>query len=299
MSFLNRKIREEALLKRINAAKRITRYTQFLIGVFSVALSFNLFMLPNNIVYGGVSGLSIITKKLFNIDPSNFILMSSIVLLLLSLALLGKKSTAKTLIGSLLFPLLVKLTLPLVDIIDLNTNDMLLISICGGVLNGFGAGLIFKAGFTTGGTDILNQIVSKYFKVSIGKAMLMTDGLIVIGGGFVFGPQMVLYAMIVLYIISLMADKVILGISQSKAFYIMTSKEEEVKEFILDNVSHGMTVLDAHGGYSGNKQKVLMCVIPTKEYFKFKEGVSLIDSGAFFVVTDAYEVVGGAFKKTP
>lgn len=299
MSFFNRKNREDALLKRINATKRITRYMQCLIGIFFVALSFNLFMLPNNIVYGGVSGLSIITKKLFDIEPSTFIFMSSIVLLSLSFIFLGKKNTARTLVGSLLFPILVKLTLPLVDVIDLKTNDLLLISIFGGVLNGFGAGLIFKAGFTTGGTDILNQIVSKYFKVSIGKAMLMTDGLIVVAGGFVFGPQMVLYAMIVLYIISLMADKVILGVSQSKAFYIMTSKEEEVKEFILDNVSHGMTVLDAHGGYSGNKQKVLMCVIPTKEYFKFKEGVSLIDSGAFFVVTDAYEVVGGAFKKTP
>jgi uncharacterized membrane-anchored protein YitT (DUF2179 family) len=299
MSVFKRSEKEANILSTIQTKNRIPRYTQALIGLFFVALAFNLFMLPNNIVYGGVSGLSIVGYDLFKIEPATFIFIASIILLLLSLIFLGKKSTARTLVGSLLFPLFVKITVPIADLIDLKDIDLLLVSIFGGVMSGFGSGLIFKAGFTTGGTDILNQIVAKYFKVSIGKAMLMTDGLIVLIGGFVFGVQMVLYAIIVLYIISIMADKVILGISQSKAFYIVTSKEKEVREFILENLSHGMTILDAHGGYSGNKQKVLMCVIPTKEYFKFKEGVRIIDEEAFFVVTDAYEVVGGAFKRTP
>ncbi|MFA5602737.1 MAG: YitT family protein [Bacilli bacterium] len=299
MSIFKRKEKDSGILNIINTKNRIGRYTQTLIGIFFVALSFNLFMLPNNIVCGGVSGLSIIGHDMFDIEPATFIFIASIILLLSSLVFLGKKNTARTLVGSLLFPLFVKITVPLVDLINLKDIDLLLVSIFGGVMSGFGAGLIFKSGFTTGGTDILNQIVSKYFKVSIGKAMLINDGLIVLIGGFVFGAQMVLYAIIVLYIISIMTDKVILGISQSKAFYIVTSKEKEVRAFILENLSHGMTVLDAHGGYSGDKQKVLMCVIPTKEYFKFKEGVSIIDNEAFFVVTDAYEVVGGAFKKTP
>ena len=102
-----------------------------------------------------------------------------------------------------------------------------------------------------------------------------------------------MYSLITLYIISVMTDKVILGISQSKAFYIITEHETAVKQFILKHLNHGVTVLDGRGGYTGNHQKVIMCVIPTKEYFMFKEGIHQIDKNAFFVVTDAYEVSGG------
>ena len=89
-----------------------------------------------------------------------------------------------------------------------------------------------------------------------------------------------------------MTDKVILGISQSKAFYIITEHETDVKKFITQNLSHGVTVLEARGGYTGNMEKVIMCIVPTKEYYLFKEGIRMIDEHAFFIVTDAYEVFG-------
>ena len=95
-----------------------------------------------------------------------------------------------------------------------------------------------------------------------------------------------------MYIIGIMTDKVILGISESKSFYIITEHETEVKKYILHNLSHGVTVLEARGGYTGNMLKVIMCIIPTKEYFKVKEGIKTIDPNAFFLVTDAYEVSG-------
>ena len=159
---------------------------------------------------------------------------------------------------------------------------------------GFGLGLIFKAGYTTGGSDILNQIVSKYFKISIGNSMYFTDGLIILCGIFAFGWIKLMYSIISLYIVSIMTDKVILGTSESKAFYIITSHETAVKKYIMEYLNHGVTVLDAHGGFTGNNQKVIMCIIPTKEYFLVKEGLHEIDKEAFFVVTDAYEVSGGA-----
>jgi uncharacterized membrane-anchored protein YitT (DUF2179 family) len=96
-----------------------------------------------------------------------------------------------------------------------------------------------------------------------------------------------------MYIISIITDRVILGISKSKAFYIITEHETEIKKFITQNLSHGITVLEARGGYTGNMQKVIMCIIPTKEYYLFKEGIEMIDKNAFFIVTDAYEVSGG------
>jgi len=103
-----------------------------------------------------------------------------------------------------------------------------------------------------------------------------------------------IYSIISLYIVSIMTDKVVLGISQSKSFYIITEQEDLVKEFLVSQLKHGVTVLDGKGGYTGNKQRVIMCIVPTKEYFLVKEAIREIDKNAFFLVTDAYEVFGGA-----
>ena len=196
--------------------------------------------------------------------------------------------------GSLLYPVFVELTSWIVKYIDLGSTETVVVVLFGAVISGVGFGLIFKSGFTTGGTDILNQIVSEKAKVSIGKSMIFTDGVIIVSSLFVFGWQKFIYSIINMYIISVMTDKVILGISSSKTFYIITEREDEVKKFILDYLSHGITVLEARGGYTNSKQKVIMCTIPTKEYFKAKEGIHAIDKEAFFIVTDAYEVYGGA-----
>lgn len=284
---------DENIIKEIYKKGRLKRWAGFLLGVLIVAIAYNLFLLPAKVVYG-VGGLGIIFNSLFKIDPSLVILLSSVILLFLSLILLGKEETKKTVIGSLLYPVFVKLTSSVGQIVDLSNTDPLLIVLFGAVISGFGLGLIFKAGFTTGGTDILNQIVSKYFKMSMGNSMFFTDGIIILSSVFVFGWTKIMYSIISLYIISIMTDKVILGISNSKAFYIITDHEEEVKKFVLKHLSHGVTILDAKGGFTGQNQKVIMCIIPTKEYFIAKEGIHEIDSNAFFVVTDAYEVSGGA-----
>ena len=291
--FKKKKILDENILKMIKGKDRFKRYSLFIIGVLLVAIAYNLFMLPSEVVYG-VGGIGVILKKLFDIDPSITIMIGSILLLILSFALLGKEKTMNSVVGSLLYPVFVKLTENVGNYIELSNTEPLIIVIFGAVISGFGLGMIFKAGFTTGGTDILNQIVAKYGKTSMGNAMFMTDGLIVASGVFVFGWTKVMYSVISLYIISIMTDKVILGISESKAFYIITEHETDVKKFILNHLSHGVTVLDGRGGFTGNHQKVIMCIIPTKEYFIAKEGIHAIDPNAFFVVTDAYEVSGGA-----
>ncbi len=291
--FKKSKLLDENILTQIYHKSRVKRYLQFIIGLFLVAVSFNLFLSPNNLVAGGVSGVAIITRHFFGLDPSIFVFISSVILLIISYFLLGKEKTAGSVLGTLLFPLFIKLTSNIDVYLDIDNTQLLLSAIFGGVVQGFGAGLIFKAGFTTGGTDIINQIISKYAKVSIGASMLLSDGLIVLSGVFVFGPTKLLYAMIVLYIITVMTDKVILGISDSKAFYIITDEEDKVKEFILKYLNHGVTIFNAKGGYTKEHQNVLMCVVPTKEYFKLKEGIHEIDPEAFFVVTDSYEVFGG------
>lgn len=284
---------DDNIIKRIYQRGRLKRYTQFIVGLFLVAAAFNVFILPMKITYG-VSGIGVILNNQFGYDPSIVIFIGAAILLALSYFLLGKEKTASSVVGSFLFPVFVRLTATLPESITVSTQDPMLLTIFGAVISGFGLGLIFKAGFTTGGTDILNQIVSKYFKMSIGNSMIFTDGLIIVLGVSVFGFNKMMYSLISLYIISVMTDKVILGISQSKMFYIITDHESAVKKFILEHLSHGVTVLEGSGGFTGNRQKVIMCIIPTKEYFLAKEGIHSIDPDAFFVVADAYEVSGGA-----
>ena len=273
---------------------RIKELIEFIIGCFLVALAFNLFMSPNNLVAGGVSGFSLILKHFFGLNPSTIISVANVFLIILSFLVLGKEKTKATILGSILFPIFVSLTEHLSTYISFKESEMILIAVFGGVLQGLGAGLIFRAGYSTGGTDILNMIVSKIFKISLGNSMFFTDGTIIIIGAFVFGFNHLMYSFIILYLISTLTDKVVLGISDSKAFYIITSKEKEVKDFVINELKHGVTEFNAKGGFNSENQTVLMSVVPTREYYKLKEGIHNIDKNAFFVAMDSYEVKGGA-----
>ena len=293
MFFKKKKVFDDNFIKNINKKGRIIRAAQFLTGVTIVALAFNLLVLPSKIVYG-MNGVGVMLNSIYSIDPSIVILIGSSILLILSYFTLGKMKTINSILGTLSVPILIKLTENINHYVVINQDDALLIVLMGAALTGFGLGLVFKSGFSTGGTDILNQIVSKYFKMSLGNAMFFTDGLIIVCGIFVFGWTNFMYSILSLYIISIMTDKVVLGISDSKAFYIITEHETDVKRFITQYLNHGVTVFDVRGGYTGNNKKMIMCIIPTKEYYLFKEGISNIDPKAFFVVTDSYEVSGGA-----
>lgn len=276
-------------LNKINNQDLIYRYILLFIGSTIVAFSYNLFFLRNNIVGFGLSGLSIVVKE-FGVDSNLFILISSIILLIISFIILGKEQTKSSVIGSLLYPLMIYLTKPLSLTIDLEDTSLLLCAIFGAVISGIGYGIIYKTGFTTGGSDVVNQILTKYLKISTGSAMLFTDGLIVLSSKLVYTWQMVMYGIIILYIVSTISDKVIIGVSQTKAFYIVTEKDKEVKEFLNSLGDTGVSVFDIRGGYTNEKKKMLFSVIPTREYYILKEGLKEIDPDAFFLVTDGYEM---------
>lgn len=281
------------ILEKVEAKDKLKRYFELVIGILLIAIAFNLFLLPNELVFGGVSGLSIIVSKFITIDASTFIMIASLLLLVVSFLVLGKNDTKASIVGSILFPIFVNITANIGEYIKLDTGNVLLSAVFGGIIYGFGSGLVFKAGFTTGGTDIINQILSKYLHMSMGNAMLISDGLIVVLGGFFFGATKLMYALIVIYIIGLMTDKILLGISNSKAFYIITNEDEKIRDYLLNELHHGVTIFSVKGGYTHKKDEVILCVVPTREYYRVKEGIHEIDSEAFFVVCDAYEVSGG------
>ena len=273
--------------------KKIKRYGSFILGCLLVAISYNAFLASHDLVPGGISGLAIILNHLFGINNALFVFLVGIFLLVISHFLLGKEKTKYSVLGTIIFPIFLELTVGITKIFTINESQLLLASLFGGVIYGVGLGMILKAGFTTGGTDIINQILSKYLKISMGKAILITDGIIVTASAIVFGPIHLMYSVLVLYILSIMSDRIILGISDSKAFFIVTEQDDLVKDYVLSELGHGATIFKAKGGLNKENQNVLLCVLPTKDYYKLREGINAIDKEAFFVATDAYGVYGG------
>lgn len=289
----------DEIMNLLTKKNRLKRYAFLVIGCFLTAFAFNVFFAPNNIVTGGVSGVSIIVKNVFGISTSTFITITYIVLLILSFFTLGKEKTKYSLMGSILYPLFVRLTENAATLIEFDVNNILLVVIFGALLNGLGGGLTFKYGFSTGGSDIICLIMSKYLKISIGDAIKTLNFIIIISSGFFIGGpgvlyawENVMYAIIAVYIISILNDKVLLGVSSSKAFYIITEHETDVKRFLITQLSKGVTVLEARGGYTGDMKKVLMCAIPTKQYFLVKEGILKIDKDAIILINDVYQSAG-------
>lgn len=271
--------------------KKIFNFLILLIGATLVALSFNLFLLPNNII-SGFSGLSVIANNLWGIKPSLFIFISYVIILILSFIILGFDKTKNSIIGSILYPILVEITSYITPYFDLNNVELIVMAVCGSLLSGFGSGLVYKVDYSTGGSDVVNQILSKVLKKPIGTCMLITNGVIISLGFLTFGINAVIYSIIAVFIMSVVIDKVMIGISASKTFGIITQNETEVKKFLSTKLSHGVTVLDARGGYTGNMIKMIMCVVPTREYMIVKEGILNIDNEALILVSDVYEVLG-------
>ncbi|MDO5569279.1 MAG: YitT family protein, partial [bacterium] len=220
------------------------RFCFFVISLFISAIGFNLLDKPNNIVTGGTSGLSIIVNHLFNIEPSTFIIVASILFIILGFIFLGFNKTIKSIVGALLFPIFIKATSDISTYITLNNISLFLISIYSGVISGITTGIIIKQNFSSGATQIIYQIINKYFKISLGNAIFIANILVISISCIIFGLSTSLYGVISLYISSLITDKIILGISDNKTFLIITSKDKEIKEIITKQLKHNLTIID-------------------------------------------------------
>ena len=276
-------------LKKKKVGKRIT---MLVVSLFFSAIVYNLFLLPVNLVTGGAGGIATITNYVYGIDPALMILIISITCALLSLMYLGPEVTAVTILASVLYPFFVKITEPLTDIIQMDYSDMFTITLFAGVLNGIANGIMYKTGYNNGGLPVISQILEKYCKIPIAKTSAVINITVVLIGGVFFGSTNVMYAIILIYLNSIIINKVLLGISNNKAFYIITSEEDQIKNYIIRTLGHSVTVFDVKGGFLNKKNKVVLTVVPSREYYRVTEGIKIIDKDAFFVVTDAYEVVG-------
>ena len=279
-------------MKKNKQTKKGYRLFLILISLLLSALLYNLFLLPLKLVTGGTNGLATITHYLYNINPSHMVMLVSLSLIIIGYMYLGKEKTTGTLIACFLYPVFLELTSNIGNYIKIDTSYTLLLVLFSGVLSGIANGLMYKSGYSNGGFPIISQILYEKYKISIAKTNLVINIIIVLLGAVFFGWTNALYAMVFLYINSIIMDKVLLGISKNKAFYIITTKENEIKQYIIEVLNHTVTTFNVKGGFLSNKRRVLLAVVPTREYYKLTEGIKKIDSEAFFVVTDAYQVEG-------
>lgn len=264
------------------------KYLWTIIGLILSAVSFDLFLAPLKIVVGGTSGLSILISELIKLNPSTIVTIVYIIMVIINFIFYGFKETRKLLFCSILYPIFVNLFENLPNIMNLDYSNKLLHYLMSAILYGVGTGLIFKNGFVGGGLDVLKKIISDKLKMPMGKATFIVDAILVITGGFIFGVNSVLYAIIILYISSNVTDRIILGVSNKKMFYIMTKNPNDVRKCIKDELKCGITEIDAVGGYTTDKYHVLMTVISTSDYVKLKNRINEIDENAFFIITDSY-----------
>ena len=277
------------ILKCIRKEKYIQRYLVLIILLFIAAINFNLFLSPLKIVTGGLNGLSIMTKEIFSINPSWFMLIFSIITLIIGFLSLGVSKTVGAVVGTFLYPFFVKLTENIGNVIVVDKSDMLIISIFTGIISGIVSGIICKIYLSQGGVLLISQSIANAFKVSVSKINFSINLVIVVAGSFFFGFTIALYAVIVLYISSIVMNRIILGISNNKFLYIMTDKIDLVKTYVAKEMQYGITEFDAISGDSGNEKRFLMTVVSTSDYMKVTRYVKTIDKNAFFVVTDSYQ----------
>ncbi|MED1919355.1 YitT family protein [Bacillus thuringiensis] len=272
--------------------RKVLEYGMLVLGSLVLATSFNLFLNPNQIASGGVSGLSTILHNMFGFSPAVVQWAMNIPLLLLGFKLLDRQYSLKAAVGSIVLPLCVMLTSHLQPL----TTNLLLASIYGGIGVGLGIGIVFRGRGSTGGFSIASQILHKYSGFSLGACVAVFDGLVILFAGIVFDPEKALYALIALFVTSKTIDIVQMGWNTSKVAYIISNETDTLRETILYDLDRGVTLLDGAGGYTGDARKVLMAVVSQSEVSKLKIMVRSVDPDAFIILCPAQEVLGEGFR---
>ncbi|MEC9484547.1 MAG: YitT family protein [Candidatus Izemoplasma sp.] len=281
---------------RIRPISHPERYGWISLGIILMASGFYFFLIPVDLVAGGVTGIGMILNEVSSkISISLTVFAMNMVLLLVGWIVLGTKLFLRSIYGSLLFPFVLFILEQFVPLLNIE-NDYVIAVTFGGALLGLGFGYVLKYGGTSGGTDIPVKILNRVFNLPISFSVYLIDGLIVLAGTIVFsqsGSVLVgLYAIIAIAISGKVADMVVVGGTSKKALQIITDYPQEIKKSIYDSISRGVTEVPIKGGYSESKKIMLITVITKREYYLVRNVISHIDETAFVYVTPATEIHG-------
>ncbi|OPJ62742.1 YitT family protein [Clostridium oryzae] len=265
------------------------------LGSILGAVGINMFLAHAKLLSGGASGIALIFQYLFGIDAGYLVLLINIPLFVLGFMKLNKRFMIYTFVGTITLSAALVITNPISNI--LHINDKLLYCIYGGVVNGIGYGLVFTHHGSTGGLDIISMVIRKHnSNFNVGKTNFYINFFIVAISAFIFGLPSALYTLIAMYISSFVLDYVIKGFNRSKCVIIITDKENEVRDYIMNKVKRGITYLYGEGAFTHKEKRVIFCVISLAELPNLKKAVSYIDDKAFFTIFDTSEVRGLGFK---
>ncbi|RXI44755.1 YitT family protein [Clostridium tetani] len=268
-----------------------------ILGSLISAIGINTFIVNASLLGGGVSGLALILEYTMNIPTGYSVFLINLPLLYLSYKKMDTRFTINTIIGSVSLSIMLIITRPLQQLVVL--DDILLLCIYGGILNGIGVGLSFSNQGSTGGLDIISSVIKKnHENFDIGKISFGFNFLIVLAGAFIFDIKIALYTLVSMYLTATMIDKVVKGFDKKeKLIFIITEKEEEVSQWVMEALGRGVTFLNGEGAYTAKSKKVLYCVVSLSQLPQLKQMVKQIDNHAFISILDVSEVQGKGFKK--
>lgn len=264
-----------------------------ILGNYLLALAVGTFILPYNILSGGVAGIAVALEPIFGINPGIMINALVLGMFILGAITLGRNFAFSTAFSSILYPIFLTFTHADGSLVI----DPILASLYGGLLAGIGVGMVLRTGSSTGGMDVPPLILHKYTHIEISTWVLIVDGITVGLGLWTFGLEAVLIGFISVWSASFAINKVLVfGGQNAKTVYIISEKFDEILDYIHEHLDRGTTLISAKGGFTGDDRPVILTVILKNQYPELSQSVKEIDSHAFLIVSDATEVSGFGFS---
>ncbi|MFD2369155.1 YitT family protein [Brevibacillus sp. GCM10020057] len=279
--------------QRLPLGKLLKRIFFIMIGASLVSIGLEIFLVPNQIIDGGIVGISIIMSHLTGLTLGIFLFLLNLPFLIVGYRQIGKTFAISTLFGVTIM----SIGTTLLHSVPGLTDDPLLAAVFGGIILGIGVGLVLRYGGSLDGTEIVAVLFNKKTPFSVGEIVMFFNFFILGSAGFVFGWDRAMYSLIAYYIAFKMIDLTIEGFQESKSVWIISEHYKEVGDAIVARLGRGVTYLKGEGGYTGDEKKVVFCIITRLEEAKLKLIVEELDPNAFLAVGNIHDVRGGQFKK--
>lgn len=277
--------------------EKFREYLLVTVGFTLVAFSIELFLAPNKIAAGGVSGLAIIINNFFpKATIGLLMLMMNVILFIVAFLVIGKKFGGKSIYASLGLSGVIWV----MDHLSIEklvlTHDLFLATIFGTILSAIGMAIVFNENASTGGTDIIAKILNKFFHIDIGKGLLSVDFIITIFAGASFGANVGMYALLSVIMNGFVIDTVIEGLNMAKAVMVISTKTDAISTYIIEQLDRGCTIFEGKGAYSKRKTDILYTVLGRREFIKLRKFIKEVDQKSFITVSNAHEVLGEGFQ---
>ncbi|MCB2296106.1 YitT family protein [Clostridium algoriphilum] len=275
----------------------VKKIVLIILGSLILSIAINLFIVPNKLLGGGLSGVGLIVQYIFNFPMGITILILNIPLLILSIFKINKRFTAFTVLGTISLSIFLIITAPLNNVLlPVEESYRLLYCIYGGVLSGIGLGIVISNEGSTGGMDIIAIYAKKKYDIEVGIVSFIINFIIVAVGSILFDFKVGLYTLISMYIASTLMEKVINGLNRRKMLLIVSENEKDVSDAIMNNCNRGVTILYGEGAYTSHRKNVMYCVVSLGQLPQIKRVIKSIDQEAFISIIDIAEVRGNGFK---